>query len=66
MIFASFIGIFVIPPLYVICQMIRERIRPSVGPHKAAEPALARRNDPHAAPRLKGWSLFGSTLSAEI
>jgi hypothetical protein len=39
MIFASFIGIFVIPPLYVTFQMIRERIRPSVRPHEAAEPS---------------------------
>ena len=38
MIFASFIGIFIIPPLYVVFQMVRERIRPSVRPHKAAEP----------------------------
>jgi hypothetical protein len=40
MIFASFIGIFVIPPLYVVFQMIRERIRPSVRPQKAAEPSV--------------------------
>ena len=39
MIFASFIGIFVIPPLYVVFQMVRERIRPSIRPEKAAEPS---------------------------
>jgi multidrug efflux pump subunit AcrB len=33
MIFASFIGIFVIPPLYVTFQAVRERLRPSVRPH---------------------------------
>jgi multidrug efflux pump subunit AcrB len=40
MIFASFIGIFVIPPLYVVFQMVRERIRPSVRPKKAADPSV--------------------------
>ena len=39
MIFASFFGIFVIPPLYVVFQMVRERIRPSIRPHKADEPS---------------------------
>ena len=39
MIFASFLGVFVIPPLYVVFQMARERIRPSSRPQKAAEPA---------------------------
>ena len=32
MILASFIGIFVIPPLYVTFQAVRERLRPSVRP----------------------------------
>jgi hypothetical protein len=32
MIFASFIGIFAIPPLYVFFQAIRERVRPSTKP----------------------------------
>src|SRR5260221_13173339 len=32
MIFASFIGIFAIPPLYVFFQAIRERVRPSTRP----------------------------------
>ena len=32
MIFASFIGIFAIPPLYVTFQTVRERLRPSVRP----------------------------------
>jgi multidrug efflux pump subunit AcrB len=40
MIFASFLGIFVIPPLYVVFQMVRERIRPSVRPKKAVEPSV--------------------------
>jgi hydrophobe/amphiphile efflux-1 (HAE1) family protein len=41
MIFASFFGIFVIPPLYVVFQMVRERIRPSARPQKVAEPSVA-------------------------
>jgi multidrug efflux pump subunit AcrB len=32
MIFASFIGIFAIPPLYVAFQFMRERLRPSARP----------------------------------
>jgi AcrB/AcrD/AcrF family len=32
MILASFIGIFAIPPLYVMFQAIRERLRPSSRP----------------------------------
>jgi hydrophobe/amphiphile efflux-1 (HAE1) family protein len=32
MILASFIGIFVIPPLYVMFQAVREKLRPSVRP----------------------------------
>jgi hydrophobe/amphiphile efflux-1 (HAE1) family protein len=35
MILASFIGIFVIPPLYVSFQAVRERLRPSTRPHPA-------------------------------
>ncbi len=34
MILASFIGIFAIPPLYVMFQAIRERLRPSARPQK--------------------------------
>ena len=34
MILASFIGIFVIPPLYVMFQAIRERLRPGARPNK--------------------------------
>ena len=44
MIFASFIGIFVIPPLYVLFQSIREKLRPSTRPREeraAASDALA-------------------------
>jgi Na+/melibiose symporter-like transporter len=32
MVVASFIGIFVIPPLYVTFQSLRERLRPSARP----------------------------------
>ena len=39
MIFASFIGVFVIPPLYVVFQMARERVRPPAARQKASEPS---------------------------
>ena len=32
MILASFIGIFAIPPLYVMFQALREKVRPSLRP----------------------------------
>jgi hypothetical protein len=32
MILASFVGIFAIPPLYVMFQAMRERLRPSARP----------------------------------
>jgi hydrophobe/amphiphile efflux-1 (HAE1) family protein len=38
MIMASFIGIFAIPPLYVMFQAIRERLRPGARPMKRQEP----------------------------
>jgi len=41
MIFASFIGIFMIPPLYVSFQAIREKLRPGARPKVAAPPAQA-------------------------
>jgi hydrophobe/amphiphile efflux-1 (HAE1) family protein len=34
MIVAAFIGIFIIPPLYVSFQAVRERLRPSTRPHE--------------------------------
>ncbi|MGO4670279.1 efflux RND transporter permease subunit [Bosea sp. 2RAB26] len=37
MIFASLLGIFVIPPLYVFFQSMRERLRPSTRPKPMAE-----------------------------
>ena len=48
MIFASFIGIFAIPPLYVSFQAIREKLRPSSRPRKPA-PAEAAEPPPAAA-----------------
>ena len=39
MIFASFIGIFMIPPLYVAFQAIREKLRPSTKPKERTGPA---------------------------
>jgi multidrug efflux pump subunit AcrB len=41
MIFASFIGIFAIPPLYVFFQAIRERVRPSTRPPERPQPEAA-------------------------
>jgi hydrophobe/amphiphile efflux-1 (HAE1) family protein len=38
MILASFVGIFAIPPLYVMFQAIRERLRPGARPIKRQEP----------------------------
>ena len=49
MIFASFIGIFAIPPLYVFFQAIRERMRPSTRPSEAPQPAGAPRPAPQEA-----------------
>ena len=40
MIFASFLGIFAIPPLYVFFQAIRERLRPSTRPAEPKREAL--------------------------
>jgi len=39
MIFASFVGIFAIPPLYVFFQAIRERLRPAARPKVQREQA---------------------------
>jgi Cu/Ag efflux pump CusA len=42
MLFASIIGIFAIPPLYVLFQGIRERLRPGARPKPADKgPATA-------------------------
>ncbi|HTS91948.1 MAG TPA: multidrug efflux RND transporter permease subunit [Stellaceae bacterium] len=38
MIFASFIGVFMIPPLYVSFQAVREKLRPGSRPKVAAPP----------------------------
>jgi hydrophobe/amphiphile efflux-1 (HAE1) family protein len=38
MIFASFVGIFAIPPLYVAFQSVRERLRPSTRPKLEVAP----------------------------
>jgi hydrophobe/amphiphile efflux-1 (HAE1) family protein len=39
MILASFVGIFAIPPLYVMFQAIREKLRPGARPHEQAPAA---------------------------
>ena len=56
MILASFIGIFVIPPLYVTFQTVRERLRPSARPKGnpprgviKTEPAVQSARPPEAA-----------------
>jgi multidrug efflux pump subunit AcrB len=51
MIFASFIGIFAIPPLYVMFQAVREKLRPSTRPHEVAEPAPTIEPPPEETPR---------------
>jgi hypothetical protein len=55
MIFASFIGIFVIPPLYVAFQALREKLRPSTRPREeratASDAAAAR--EPGVLPATK-------------
>src|ERR1700704_2826424 len=50
MILASFVGIFAIPPLYVMFQAIREKLRPSTRPHEkaAAGPSVHNPPDPKA------------------
>jgi Cu/Ag efflux pump CusA len=46
MIFASFIGIFAIPPLYVAFQTIRERLRPAARPHVAQLNPIETQSEP--------------------
>jgi Cu/Ag efflux pump CusA len=48
MILASFVGIFVIPPLYVFFQAAREKLRPGARPH-VAPPAAPPERRPAAA-----------------
>jgi hypothetical protein len=48
MIFASFIGIFVIPPLYVMFQAMREKLRPSARPREIAPPSVEPPTDAEA------------------
>jgi len=54
MILASFVGIFAIPPLYVVFQSIRERLRPGARP-KTGQPSApleqAVGDDASAAPQ---------------
>jgi hydrophobe/amphiphile efflux-1 (HAE1) family protein len=51
MIFSSFIGIFAIPPLYVMFQTIREKLRPSSRPRKPSPPQSDdAHDDPYKAP----------------
>ena len=50
MIFASFIGIFAIPPLYVSFQAVRERLRPAARPHKEQAPIDPAHGEPDPLP----------------
>ena len=51
MILASFIGIFAIPPLYVLFQAMREKLRPSTRPKDEAHKlAAVPGTDGHARP----------------
>jgi hypothetical protein len=51
MILSSFIGIFAIPPLYVMFQTIREKLRPSSRPRKPSPPQSDDAHDePYKAP----------------
>jgi hypothetical protein len=50
MILAAFIGIFAIPPLYVMFQAIRERLRPGARPAKASSEAAGPEPASPAAP----------------
>jgi hypothetical protein len=58
MIFAAFIGIFVIPPLYVSFQSIREKLRPSTRPReeRATASDAAAMREPGAPPATKALS----------
>jgi hypothetical protein len=49
MILASFVGIFVIPPLYVFFQAIREKLRPGARPHIMASAEAEPKRQPAAA-----------------
>ena len=51
MIAASFLGIFVIPPLYVTFQGLRERLRPTSRPQQQPDPMLPPATDTGAAHR---------------
>ena len=46
MILASFVGIFVIPPLYVMFQGLREKLRPAARPKMASPSASAAVSEP--------------------
>jgi multidrug efflux pump subunit AcrB len=60
MILASFIGIFAIPPLYVVFQAARERLRPSSRP-KQTKPHDDEMIDEHSAETAKGEATSSST-----
>ncbi len=51
MIAASFLGVFVIPPLYVTFQGLRERLRPTSRPQQQPDPMLPPATDAGAAHR---------------
>jgi hydrophobe/amphiphile efflux-1 (HAE1) family protein len=51
MIVASFLGIFAIPPLYVMFQAMREKLRPSIRPREVPAPPPAVKPPVQEAPR---------------
>jgi multidrug efflux pump subunit AcrB len=51
MIVASFLGIFAIPPLYVMFQAMREKLRPSIRPREVPRPPPAVKPPVQEAPR---------------
>ena len=64
MIAAVFLGIFVIPPLYVLFQAVRERLRPSTRPREIGQPA-ASRSVPEAGGGIAPAGPVGSATPAE-
>jgi Cu/Ag efflux pump CusA len=66
MIAASFLGIFVIPPLYVVFQAVRERLRPSTRPREIGQPAAGPEHaQAPAAPAAAPADPVGSATPAE-
>jgi hypothetical protein len=63
MIFASFIGIFAIPPLYVAFQAMRERLRPAARPRKGGDGDDAPPIDAVVEPNAKSFQTEAVSLA---